>query len=584
MTDIDTRLTARAFTSRSSVLAAAALLAIGVVLPIAIGAMSGSLAVPRNDDPAYRRIALDLYSTGRLAFNGWSQMTLVGQIALVQPFLWLSGGSAWAFTAYAAMLAGAGIVAGYALARRVLSVPRATLAVLGVLLFPGFLLNTTSYMTDVPAWSTEAICLWLGAVALSSTGRKQWTWLIAALAVGCFGFSIREFAIAAPVAVLAAHAATPLWRRRAFWASTALVVVVSAAVYMIKDLVPGGRSITEPDLTSISTGAFKESIATLGLMLTPMLFLTVKSWWRSWRAIDLGLGFAVGLFVYRTPLVEIARHHSIPRIVLGNLIEPNGALGSVVLAGTRPVLFADHTWALLNAWALAAGLLVFAIGGVVVGHALRRARPLLGDQEARVAAWRALGSVPGLMVLFTILYAGGICAWSFVYPTYDRYLWPVIIPLYLLLLRPREAAVGSIATSRKIVVRASTAVGTVLMAVLASTSLVLLLNADAFDAARWRAGESAVAGGANASTVDAGFEWVTFHATGLSVRARPPALGGVYEGRWPSFHLCTLVSDSPISSPAATLETADSNAYKLFLLGGPTEPLYVYSVAGPGCP
>jgi hypothetical protein len=112
----------------------------------------------------------------------------------------------------------------------------------------------------------------------------------------------------------------------------------------------------------------------------------------------------------------------------------------------------------------------------------------------------------------------------------------------------------------------------------------LLLNGDAFDAARWNAGDNAVAGGANPATLDAGFEWVTFYATGSAVRAAAPAIGGKYETRWPSFHLCALVANSPLNSPQLTLRTVDNGAYKLFLFAGPSESLYVYSVQGTGCP
>ena len=585
---------ARGFPSVSSLLALATLLIIGLGIPVVIGAVSGALSVPRNDDPAYRRIALDLYSTGRLRFNGWSEMTLVGQIVFVQPFLWLSGGGAWAFAASTAALTAAGIVAGYALARRVLSVPRATLAVLGVLLFPGFLMNTTSYMTDVPSWSTEIVCLWLGVVALSHLGRKRWLWLAASLGVGCFAFSIREFAIAAPVAVLVAHAATPLWRHRGYWLSAATVIVICAAIYLIKERVPGGRAVVGPDLASVSSGRLKDGIATLGLMLIPVLFLTAKSSWRRLRPMDMLVGLAVGIVVYRTLILEILRSHSIPRVILGNLIEPTGSMGPVALTGSRPLLLVDHSWAALNAAALVAGLLLFAICGGTARVALRTLANGLRDGRTRLAAVQGTGSAWTIIALFAVLYAGGMCAWSFVFPTYDRYLWPLILPLYAILLRPRaeEAVDITVPSPRtefttraaRAIRGASLAASALLLAALASTSLGLLLNADAFDAARWHMGERAVTSGANPGTVDAGFEWVTFYATGLAVHAPPPSLGGLYETRWPSFHLCELVSNSPQTDPALTLEETDTNAYKLLLFGGPSETLYLYRVQGPDCP
>ena len=575
-----------------SIAAVPVLLAIGVLLPIVIGMIAGSLTVPRNDDPAYRRVALELYSTGRLTFNGWSEMTLIGQIAFAQPFLWLSGGSAWAFTASTSVLAAGGILCGYALARFVLSVPRAAMAVLLVLVFPGYLLNTTSYMTDVPAWSAELVCLWLGAVALSRSDGRRWIWLLTSLAVGCFAFSIREFAAAAPAAVLGAHLATPLWRRRGYWVAGAAVILICLAVYVLKGMVPGARVVTGSLLTRLLLADLKDGIATLALMLLPVLFISIRSLRRGWRTLDVSVGVAAGLVMYRTPLLDLVRTRSMPQLVMGNLIDPYGALGLVALPGSRPLLLADHSWGILNVAALAAGLVFFAVAGGIVGAAARSARSFLNDARVRMAAWHDLGSVSGMTLIFAALYGGGIFAWSFVFPAYDRYLWPLVIPIAILVLRPRagadEGEIVASVDSRPRSIRLSPAVpvglAVVTIALIASLSAGLLLNGDAFDAARWHAGDNAVAGGANPTTLDAGFEWVTFHATGSAVRAAAPAIGGKYETRWPSFHLCTLVSNSAMTDPQLTLRTVDKDAYQLFLFAGPSESLYVYSVQGAGCP
>jgi len=120
---------------------------------------------------------------------------------------------------------------------------------------------------------------------------------------------------------------------------------------------------------------------------------------------------------------------------------------------------------------------------------------------------------------------------------------------------------------------------------ISATSLALLLNDDAFAAARWQMGEAAAARGMQADTVDAGFEWVAYHATGLATFGKPPpSLGGQYDKWWPSYHVCALVSASPLRSAALRLEEADTGAYRLFLFGGPSEPLYLYRIEDPNCP
>jgi hypothetical protein len=577
-----------------SILAVAVLLGVGVGIPLLLGALSGALFVPRNDDPGYRRIALDLFSTGHLQINGWGAMTLVGQIAYVQPFLWVSGGAAWAFTASTIVLGATGIVTGYSLVRRVLSVPRSTLAVLGVLVFPGFLLNTTTFMTDVPAWSAEVVCLGLGAVALDRLGRRRWAWLGASLVVGCFGFAIREFAIAAPVAVLAVHAVTPLGRRRVYWIAAGSAIAACCAIYLFKLHLPG-QDPMRLDLSSVSFRAFRMGLATVALVLAPVLAIAVRSWWRRWRPADVLVGLAAGLIFFHGPLQEALRTGAWPWMIVGNLIDASGSLDSGALAGWRPLLYAPPSWDILNAAALFAGLAVFAMGGGVMGAYLRGVlRDLRGGRERR-ALWHGTASTWTLLALFVVLYGGGICAWSLVFGFYDRYLWPLVLPLYAILLRlptaapsghgPSSAPASRASPIGRILRGAMAGFAAVLLGSIAATSFVLLLNADAFDAARWKMGEKAVAGGIPAERVDAGFEWVDFYATGLATPGvPPPALGAHYETWWPSFHLCALVSATPWTSDALRLLEADEAAYRLFLFGGPSEPLYLYRVQDPSCP
>ena len=124
-----------------------------------------------------------------------------------------------------------------------------------------------------------------------------------------------------------------------------------------------------------------------------------------------------------------------------------------------------------------------------------------------------------------------------------------------------------------------------LVAMIATTSLVLFLNAAAFDSARWRMGDAAVRLGFAAETVDAGLEWVGFHATGLArlTASRAPSMTE-YAVKFPSFHQCAVASSTPLDFPGFTLILTKADAYRLLLFAGPTEPIYLYRVAGEGCP
>ena len=54
----------------------------------------------------------------------------------------------------------------------------------------------------------------------------------------------------------------------------------------------------------------------------------------------------------------------------------------------------------------------------------------------------------------------------------------------------------------------------------AAVATVITLNADAYDAARWSAGDKAVAAGVPATMVDAGFEWVGSHQSAVALPGR----------------------------------------------------------------
>jgi hypothetical protein len=585
--------------STVDVVAIVALVGLGVILPLALAAMSGALLIPHNDDPSTRRVAIGLYHDGRIELNGWTSMTLVGQILLVQPFLWATNGGPLAFVAMTAGLASVGILAGYLLVRRILAPPRAILSVLGVLFFPGFLLNTTSFMTDVPAWATSITCLALGAVAFDRHGGRRWAWIVASLAVGCFAFSIREFAIAAPIAVLVVTAASSRGARWPYSIALGVVMAICAALYLYAVHLPGQHDAPVQVIDPETFQGLSRAFATLALTLSPAIVLAIVAWRSTWRRLDVVGGMIVGLLAFADPLVSIVRTGESPRMLVGNLLEATGDLGSGALAGDRPVLFRWGTWEALNATALVAAIVLLGMIGGVVGAYLRRVRRRWHVGGGVRSFALPLGSTRAMLATFAVIYGGGVGAWGLVVIMFDRYLWLLMLPLYALMLtRPGETegvdasrAPADAATTSEPAARRRTpgsVAGTILagglVVVLGATSVALLLNGDAFDGARWRLGEAAVARGIAPSTVDAGLEWVAAHASG---RAKPyaqdPGALTRYEAWWPPFHVCAIVSGSRLHRPDLHLITAVPGAYRRLLVAGPRQTLYLYRVAGPGC-
>src|SRR4051812_29939849 len=261
------------------------LFVLAVVLPAIVATIGGAILVPHNDDFGYRRVATTLFEDGRIQFTGWTVMTLLGQIFFTLPFLWVLAGSPWAFALSSAALVGIGIVATYHLARRVLTPPRATFAVLTVLLIPGVLRNTTTFMTDLPAFAGEMLCLALAAAAIGRTDdQHRWRWLIASLVAGCWAFSIREFALAAPVAVLVVGFLSDPGRRRARYAVAGVVVLAAcAAIYFVIGAMPGQQDTTVPLFGPDQPTRTVHASSTLAFLLAPAMVLGAATWIPRWR-------------------------------------------------------------------------------------------------------------------------------------------------------------------------------------------------------------------------------------------------------------------------------------------------------------
>jgi len=107
-------------------------------------------------------------------------------------------------------------------------------------------------------------------------------------------------------------------------------------------------------------------------------------------------------------------------------------------------------------------------------------------------AWHSLGTARGLLLVFIVLYVAGITAYVMVDPIYDRYLWPLSAPMAcLLLLVPGRAPADperAPPAADRYMRRAGMGAAAGLMSMLAVISLMVVLNAFAYDAAGWRMG------------------------------------------------------------------------------------------------
>ena len=536
-------------------LAALALAAIGI--PLWLAAASGAIGIPTIDDWVYTRGADSLFRTGSVDMPGHTAAS-IGQLVMVQPLLWLSGGNPWAFTAFGLGMALIGIASTYLLARRFVGTGSAVMVVLALLAFPGFAREAAGFMTDVPAYALAVLCLLLGTRWLQGEGRR--VTLVTSLGAGLLAVSIREFAIAAPAAILVAAWARNRADERVWLAGVSGIFAAGVACLLIAAAsIPGRAEPPAPDLGGLLL--IGPVFVTLAAVLLPALALGIGQRMATFSPEQIFLGAGLACLAVVVPW----------GLHPGNLWMQNGLAGDLLLSGTRDPVLGPGAWALSGQVATFAAILLTALAFRWGQRHLARVNSVSG---AKALAIRIARRRDGLLVLFLVAYAAELVVFAPVW-IYDRYLFPMVPVAAILLLRG-PAQPSRFGRSRAFAHGA--------FAWLAISAFVIAANSFAYDAARYREGEAAVAMGYGARTVDAGYEWVGYHASGVG-KSSAPANDMTWSGdRWSLLHPCAVLSNSPLDGGALRLIRVNRAAYLQYLFFGPAEPLYLYGAATDGCP
>lgn len=504
----------------------AVLLVLGAALPLWIAWRSGALSIPRSDDWSYLTTLFRWTEGGGLDFNRWVSMTLVGQLVLAAPVALAAPDSIAAVRFEVALLGIGGLLATVWLGVQVLGrrgpalLIAATIA-LGPLWGP----LAATYMTDVPTFAVQTLAAAIAVVGLRRPERRTVA-LVAAVAVGFVGISIRQYAVVPVGATLIAYA---LVARRDGDRRLARTVLATGAAVVLATvlLLLWWRGIPNP-LTNApirpSLGSLREALARgigyarlAGLLLLPVIVWAGpgrtlrRAWSTSRRATVLvaGIGAAALAFGFAA-LGEDA--------FVGNYVHPRGVLGDDVVAGFRPELMPGPLWALV--------VLAGSLGAILLGLA---AVPWLTRLPARVRA-RDVASIDPVVLTFGLTLGGLWCAYLVTdtlqinrFPIFDRYALGGLPLIAVLLLRGAEdASAGGVppdATVRRITTAGA-------LGLLALTGLVFTIDAARYDATRWAVGRATVAAGYPLRDIDGGFEWVNWH-NGIS----PPIANTVAERR-----------------------------------------------------
>jgi hypothetical protein len=535
------------------------IVAVTVGLPLASAFATGAIDIPHNDDWAYSRIALDLAESGELRLVGWNQMSLIGHLVWALPFLALFGESLQVLHVAQAVAAAAGIVLSYLVVRRFLRTSLALVATALLAVFPGYALLSTTYMTDTTAFAAQLACLWLGLIAVDRA-RFADPLLVGSIGVGLFAYTIREAALAAPLAVLTGRLAAgggPRARRHTV-ALLLLVLSFAAAFFAWRHTLPGDESPwtlgslppyerVEPLVRAFFTSAFAA---------LPALLLTLRSGFA--RNVSIWSG-VTGLGAAALGAVTIVRGGPGPQtLFLGNSLTRVGAVADTLFG--RPVLFPAWAWGAMTLAALAAGILLAMLLAASVERVLRT-RPV---RRAPAISPRAVVGGAYAMLTVALLVVRSSSGGALLF---DRYLWGIQLFLLVLLLSPVSAAR-----------RPQRWAALACAAALAVISLVIVLEEHTSSVARWSAGQASVAAGAPARTVDAGFEWMGWHYDGVvgsfagEPRWRRPA-SWYNVLKFPDLANCTVMAYAPRREP--WLETVQVRSYRAFGLWGRRQ-VYVY--------
>ena len=484
-------------------LAAIACLAVAG-LHLAVAARFGALGVSRNDDWTYYRVAFASYADGGFSPDPFTSTMLVGLIALARPVMAVFGATMAPLQIMVAVIGALGLWAAWLLVRRFLSPGTAALAVAILALGPLWGTLSTTFMSDVPAFALQALALLCAGVALRRPDVR-WGWLTAALALCLAALTIREYAVAATVAVVAVALLRARSRREMLgvllvglaWVACALTLLAWRA-----GLVTGApsRSVLTPGAEEARI--LVRTVYTTGLLLSPAVVVLLV---RGRAALVRRHWVCAGVAFVVLGVGVIATQGS---VLLGNFVTAAGSYPETV-SGPLPVAVAPPLWALIVAAAVlsATGLITLTWAALIRVIGSTSLRPGALVERLRAADPALLLSVLFTAAVIVMVLVVGVALHNRIF---DRYLMPVTPYAAAAILWAARHRSRRPAVERRNPrwAERSTAAGLVGLAVL-STGLVV--GSAALDGAKWRLGERAVAAGFAAETVDASLEWFGLH-------------------------------------------------------------------------
>lgn len=477
-------------------------IAIGLILPLWIARSHGALGVARGDDWSYLVTLFRWVDTGRMEFNNWVSMSLVGQLWIAAPIAMIWGHALTIVQIQTAFLGATGLLCVLWLGRRLgLSWGLAALAALTIAASPLWMVLSTTYMTDVPSFTFSLAGLLIATVALQRRPVSM-PLLLLSIVVATYSVLIRQYAVVPLIAiVIAGFLATTSAKRKpasiALFVAWAISLIAIIIFFMWWSNVPGPKSIAPhiPNDRQVRTAFIKGAgfVRLCGLLLAPVLiyFGPIRIIKRSYSSSK-SLSIAIGAGAALCEAITATRYVSSQFV--GNYIIKDGALSIAVLPGKRPDVIPGPLWSLcvLVSSVLAVVLLIAIIPSIVEMWSKIKNRQFFDVDP--VTSMLGL-TIFGFAVAYTIAMVTGV-------QVYDRYALPAIPIIAILLLRASEQRAG----------RSRIALTSVTLIALLLLGASFAIDSASFDGGRWRlANQVAAENGWRPILVNGGFEWVNFH-------------------------------------------------------------------------
>ena len=526
-----------------------------------ISDIGGAVGVARADDWSYLLTQFEFAETGQFVMNNWAVTMLIGQTLIAAPIVAISGPSIAAMQMLVAALSVAALVATYTVVRQVLTRAWSAFAVITLAFSPVFGPSVVSFMTDIPSLLFLSLSLLLGIQALRGPSVR-WYPLLASGLLALIAFTFRDYAIIGFPAVIIVGLLLHKDRRTRVVLAAVLAVIgaLALALYLWRHSLPNDLRLPGWDL-AYSIQLVARGALTIALLVAPAL--AAITWWRV-KAASMGRT----VLLYSTAAGVAAVTLGIAGFeLLGNVIHPFATSWLVSGSGVR-------LWPLwINRLIIVAALVCLTLLLALAWKIWSNSRGDSGRMAALVA-WTRNSPARAVVVLFpTILLIAHSGATILLGTWYiDRY-FILIIPFLV-------AALLRVAIDKSWITRgAQVAIPGFFLLVFTGVGLHVVDFNARFDGARWAIGEQLVAEGYKATEIDAGVEWVTFHAKdigeGPQQRDYQPDRTWWTE-RYPNQSMCVTVSAIDASSvpsedePAVVLvSTLFGREYSLVARPGP---------------